>query len=406
MGAVPRLRTLLDVPPPEAVVRVGEEERRDSRTEGAWKAVLRLYRAGLHPAIALHVRHRGRVLLDRTVGHLHHAPGSDPGPVATPDSLFSLFSGSKIVTAALVHALVDDGRLDLDRPVADVLPDFGQHGKHGVRLLHLLNHTAGIPDMPPGLDAMAILRSGKMPLDAVYALRPQTPPGQRVAYHPVTAWFVVQELVEQATGKPLRALLRERLLGPLGIDHLGYGVAPARVPEVALHAVTGPPAPPVMARIFERSIGAPLVEAVRVSNEPAFLTAVLPSANVTGRPRDASRFMAMLLGGGALDGVRVLSEAAVRNMTTPATPRQFDATFGFPMRYGLGVMMGGRRFSLYGLDTAEAFGHLGLSNVVVFADPARDLVVSFLNTGKPLMDHEMLRWYWVLQRIVSTFPRR
>ncbi len=403
---MPRLRTLVDVPAAAEVVRVGEEDRRDSRTEGAWKAVLRLYRAGLHPAIALHVRHRGLVLLDRTVGHLHHAPGAKPGPVATPESLFSLFSGSKIVTAALVHALVDDGLLALDRAVADVLPSFGQHGKHNIHLRHLLNHTAGIPDMPPGLDAMAILRSGKMPLDAIYALRPQTAPGERVAYHPVTTWFVVQELLETVSGKPLRRLLRERLLDPLGFGAFGYGVAPDRVPDVALHAVTGPPAPPFMARIFERSIGAPLDVAVRVSNEPAFLTAVLPSANVTGRPRDTSRFMAMLLGGGALDGVRVMSETAVRNMVTPSTPRQFDATFGFPMRYGLGVMMGGRRFSLYGLDTAEAFGHLGLSNVVVFADPARDLVVSFLNTGKPLMDHEMLRWYWVLQRIVSTFPRR
>ena len=399
-------RALVAVEPAHAVVRVGQEDRRDSRTEGAWKAVERLYAAGLHPAIALHVVHRGRVLLDRTIGHLDNAPGGAVGPVVTPDSLFSLFSGSKIVTAALVHAHVDDGRLSLDKPVADYIPAFAQNGKHTITLRHLLSHTAGIPDMPPGLDAVGLLRRGEAPVEAICALRPLTPPGQRVAYHPMTAWFLLQRILEDVAGTPLRPLLRRRLLDPLGIENLAYGVDPSRIAEVALHAITGPPAPGVMTRIFERSIGVDLDTAVRVSNEPEFLTATLPSANAIGKPREMSRFLEMLRLGGTLDGVRVMSESAVRSMVTAATPRQFDATFGFPMRYGLGVMMGGKRFSLYGLDTPGAFGHLGLSNVVVYADPARELSVSFLNTGKPMMDHDMLRWYWVLQRIVSVFPRR
>ena len=56
------------------------------------------------------------------------------------------------------------------------------------------------------------------------------------------------------------------------------------------------------------------------------------------------------------------------------------------------------------IGTPGAFGHLGLSNVVVFADPARELVVTFLNTGKPMMDPGMVRWYWVLQRIATVLP--
>ena len=63
-------------------------------------------------------------------------------------------------------------------------------------------------------------------------------------------------------------------------------------------------------------------------------------------------------------------------------------------------------FSLFGLNTRGAFGHLGLSNVVVYADPARDLSVAFLNTGKPIIAPGMVRWYWVLQRIALMVPRR
>jgi CubicO group peptidase (beta-lactamase class C family) len=227
-----------------------------------------------------------------------------------------------------------------------------------------------------------------------------------VAYNPVAAWFILQTLIERATGKLLRPLLAERLLQPLGFADMNYGVSPERVKDVALHAVTGPPPPPFAAGIFQRSIGMPLAQAVQVTNDARFLTAVLPSANVIGTPRETSRFLALLLGEGQLDGTRLMSAASVRKMVTDVTPLQLDGTFGMPMRYGLGVMMGGTKFSLFGLNTPKAFGHLGLSNVVVFADPERDLAVTFLNSGKPLMDHGMLRWYWVLQRLVMAIPKR
>jgi CubicO group peptidase (beta-lactamase class C family) len=389
--------------PPEEVTRTGEEDRRDPRIESIWRDVLSVYKTGLHPAIALNIVRKGRVVCDRTIGHLANAPGGQAGAVATPDSLFSLFSASKIVTAALVHAIAEDGLIEIEAPVVRYIPEFGVHGKEGILLRHLLSHTAGIPDMPAETDAAASLVSGLVPQEPIWNLQPQTPPGERVAYHPMTSWFLLQTILERVTGEALRPLLRRRLLDPLGFASLDYGVSSARIPDVALHAITGPPTPPFMARIFRRSIGADLETAVRISNEPAFLTAVLPSANVIGTPGEMSRFLVMLLRGGELDGVRVLRPETVRRMVSVATPRQFDATFGFPMRYGLGVMMGGRRFSLFGLGTTGAFGHLGLSNVVVYACPSRDLAVSFLNTGKPMLDRGMLRWYGVLQRIAAVF---
>jgi CubicO group peptidase (beta-lactamase class C family) len=69
-----------------------------------WDDVVALYGEGLHPAIGLCVIHRGEVVLDRTIGHLQ-AGGSE---VVTPDTPFNLFSASKIVTAFVVHALIED----------------------------------------------------------------------------------------------------------------------------------------------------------------------------------------------------------------------------------------------------------------------------------------------------------
>ena len=75
------------------------------------------------------------------------------------------------------------------------------------------------------------------------------------------------------------------------------------------------------------------------------------------------------------------------------------------MRYGLGVMMGGDYFSLFGLGTKGVFGHLGLSNLVAYADPSRELSVAYLTTGKPMFAPGMVQWYRVMQRIANLVPR-
>lgn len=399
------LQKLVADHPPHLVTATGDEEPAHFPVHDIWSAVKHLYATGLHPAIALHIRHRGRVVMDRTIGHLEHEPGQPAGAMARPDSLFSLFSASKIVTSALVLALCEDGVLALDRPLVAWLPEIDRHGKGAILLRHLLQHTAGIPDMPPVHDIADVLARGRIDIARLAELPLQSVPGQKVAYHSMTWGFLLHEIVERATGKPIRQLLRERLTGPLGLDQMDYGVPEPRLPEVARHAVTGPPVPGFMAKIFSRNIGVPFDKAIEISNRPEFLTGVLPMANVIAPPRQTGAFMDMLLNGGQLGGVRVLQENTARQMHRDVTPWQIDGTIRLPLSYGLGVMMGHRLPSLYGPNTGGAFGHLGLSSVVVWADPARQLAVAFLNTGKPMAAPGMVLWYRVLERISSLVPR-
>jgi CubicO group peptidase (beta-lactamase class C family) len=393
-------------PDPPAVVRVGPEERSDLPLSLVWDQAVRLYASGLHPAIGLCIRHRGRVVLDRTIGHVENPPGGDPGAIVTPETPFNLFSASKILTALVVMALVEDGVIALEERAAAYLPELGTHRKDRITIRHLLNHTAGIPDMPEGLDLPGMLEAGRVDLGPLYDLRPVAPPGRSVAYHPMTSWLLLEEIVRRTTGSDLRTLARRRILDPLGFRRMCYGVTPDEVPLVAKHAQTGLPSPAPMSRIFARTIGTDLDTAIPLTNRPSFLTAILPSANVIATGAEVCRFLQLLLDGGKLDGVRVLDERTVRRMYTELTPMRFDGTFGLPMRYGLGVMMGGPHVSLYGPRTEEAFGHLGFTTVVVYADPARDLCVSFLNTGKPMFAPGMVRWAWILQRLAMMVPRR
>lgn len=402
-----RYETTLPIEEIDALVRVGDEETSPLDFDSLWAEVLRMYGGGLHPAVGLTVFHRGRCVLDRTVGHVDHQPGAPAGAVAELDTPFNLFSASKILTAMLIHGLAEDHLIDLDQRVDHYLPGFGRRGKERIRVRHLLNHTAGIPDMPTGIDFVGALRTGDIPWEALYDLEPQWEPGRAHAYHPITSWVLLQQIAEQVSGKDLQTLLRTRLIQPAGIEGLTYGVAADDVDRVAKHAYTGVPAPRLMSDIFERTIGVNLDTAVHLTNSPEFLTAILPSANICGTGRQVCQFLQLLLDGGrAVDGSRVLQERTIRTAVTDVTPVQFDGTFGFPMRYGLGMMMGGMRFSLFGLNTRGAFGHLGFTGVVVYADPVRELAVAFLNTGKPMLAPGMVRWYWILQRLAMLVPRR
>ena len=191
----------------------------------------------------------------------------------------------------------------------------------------------------------------------------------------------------------------------MGLTQFTYGVPASEIPRVAQHAPAGLPNIPYMEAVFRRTVGVSSAEAIRISNTPEFMQAILPSANVIATARETSAFMQMLLDGGTWRGESILRADTVARMVDDETPRAFDGTFGFPMRYGLGLMKGGRRFSLFGPRTRSAFGHLGFSNVLVYADPDRQLVMVLLNTGKPLLAWSMVHWAILVQRIALVVPR-
>ena len=373
--------------------------------ESFWNDLLRIHDTGAHPSMALCIRHRGEVILDRVVGVVDPERPAQGDNIATPDTLFNLFSASKVLTATVVHALVEQGRLSLEERVADTLPSFDHGHKAAICLHHLLHHNAGMPQMPPDIDPQAALSDIPSVVERLARMPQKVAPGVSVAYHPITAWAVLCELVERRTGSDLRTLADELICGPLGFSHLNYGVSEADLPRVARHRVAGFQGVPFMDAMFKRTVGVTPVQAVELSNSPSFLQAVLPSANVIGTPRETAAFLQMLLNGGQLHGRRVLKPATVYRMVQDETPRAFDGTFGFPMRYGLGVMKGGRRFSLFGPLTRRAFGHLGFSNVLVYADPDRQLVVVLLNSGKPLLAWGMVPWVMMVQKMAVVVPR-
>ncbi|HET9485276.1 MAG TPA: serine hydrolase domain-containing protein, partial [Xanthomonadales bacterium] len=235
--------------------------------------------------------------------------------------------------------------------------------------------------------------------------RPTYRAGRRLAYHAVTGGFVLGAIVERVTGKPLRDVMRDEILAPLRFDAFNFGVPAERLHEVAVNAFTGPPLVPPLSTLLRRALSVDFVEAVRVSNDPRFLTSVVPAGNIVATANEASRFMQLLLDGGTLDGVRVFETRTIQRAIAEQTYLELDLTLGAPIRYSMGFMLGGRLASLYGLRTQRAFGHVGFTNVFVYADPSRDIAVALMTSGKPALSPGLARTLLVMQTIAHRIPR-
>jgi CubicO group peptidase (beta-lactamase class C family) len=95
----------------------------------------------------------------------------------------------------------------------------------------------------------------------------------------------------------------------------------------------------------------------------------------------------------------------VRRATSEQSYLEFDLTLGLPLRYGMGFMLGGKWFSLYGPDTEHAFGHLGFTNIIGWADPERQIAGALMTSGKPLLYPEIYYVYEILRQIGRACPK-
>ncbi|HYF25925.1 MAG TPA: serine hydrolase domain-containing protein [Baekduia sp.] len=372
--------------------------------ERVWSAARRLYRTGVHPAIAVCVRHRGVVVLDRAIGHAR-GNGPQDGPdvpkvLATPETPFVIFSAAKAVTAALTHILDERGCFHVDDRVAEYIPEFARHGKDGITIEHVLTHRAGVPNIPAEALDLDNLSDREFLVQIMADAKPRSRPGKLLAYHAVSGGFIIGEIVQRVTGDDIRTVLAREILDPLGFRWGNYGVAPEDVGQVALSYPTGAPPLPPLSTVLERALGLPADDVTRLSNDPRFLTGIVPAANVVTTADELSRFYELLLREGELDGTRIFEPRTIRRATVERAYREFDFTLGAPMRHGAGFMLGAEVISLFGPRTEQAFGHLGFTNVLAWADPERELSVGVLTSGKPIVHHG-LPDVWTLTREIG-----
>ncbi|MDO9409173.1 serine hydrolase [Patulibacter sp.] len=377
--------------------------------ERIWSATERLFRHGVHPAITLTIRREGVVVLDRSIGWARGVGPEEPAdaePVlATPETPFCLFSASKAVTATVIHLLDERGLLHVGDRVGEYVPEFVGPGKHRITIDHVLSHRAGIPNIPGSVIDMDRIQDHDFVMEHLNEALVRTRPGSRLSYHAISGGFVLAAVVRAVTGKELKDVLREEILEPLGFRWMGYGVAEEDLPLVGTAHATGLPPVPPLSTALTRAFGMSLDAVTHVSNDPRFLTAEIPSANVVSTADELSRFLELLRGGGELDGTRILEPRTIRRAIIERSHHEMDLTLGAPLRHASGYMLGAKALGLYGPDTESAFGHLGFTNVLGWADPRRATSVGLVTTGKPALAPHLPDLWNLTRRIGLEAPK-
>ncbi|MGB1582051.1 MAG: serine hydrolase domain-containing protein [Nevskiales bacterium] len=360
-----------------------------------WGRMCALYDTGVQPGFQLCIAHGGEIVLNRAIGHargnapLEHMAGNSPQPMQC-DTPVNLFSAAKAVTAMLVHKLAEQGYFSIDDPVARHIPGFERHGKAAIRIRDVLTHRAGLTKMPAsaaGFADLDILADPDAIREMVLDLQPQGKIGGPPAYHAITGGFVLAELMQAVTGESPRTLLDTHIKQPLGLRWLDFGAAPADVEKIALNAETGWIPGPI-AWHLGRVVGAPFNEAIHISNDPRFLSAIIPSGNVLSTAQDMAVFYQCLLDQGRYQGKQIFKPETVQQAIaadSPSTMPSIDRVIGIPIRYSPGFMLGHKGVGLYGWNRTSTFGHFGFTSTLTWARPDTGTVVALLTNGKPIL---------------------
>ncbi|MBX9388013.1 serine hydrolase domain-containing protein [Streptomonospora nanhaiensis] len=291
---------------------------------------------------ALRAAHRvpGAALAVLAGGHVHELASGvlhrGTGVAATPDSVFQLGSVAKVYTATLVMRLAEEGALDLDAPVAEVLPGFAvpdPGASATVTPRRLLSHTGGISgdftlDTGRGDDCLARY------VAACTAVGQDCPPGAAVSYSS-TGYAVLGRITEVVTGRVWDEALRELLLDPLGAERT------ATLPEEVLRF-----------RAAMSHLGAPGEDPGPAPAWTAMPRSAGPYGGMCASAADVLLLARMHLDGGtAADGTRLLSPEAVAAMRRPVAPT--------PDRWTVHSSAWGLGWTLYDWAGTPGFGHDG-----------------------------------------------
>lgn len=328
---------------------------------------------GRYPGCQIALARRGRLLLVRTLGDARLEPEKVK---AADDSLWLLYSNTKVILATALWKLAEEGAFRFADTMSAHLPEFARHGKKDVTVLQVITHQGGFPNAeftPAAWKDVATNLGVVHPVlrEAVCNFALEWTPGSKVSYHPLTAHWALAALIEQLTARDFRDYVRDAILAPLGLErHLMVGLPPSEDARVTdMHE----PAPDGGTRLLADS------------NTRTWRRAGAPGGGGYGTAQGMAALYQMILNGGELNGVRVLSPRTIAYALRNYTGDRVDEYMGMPMHRGLGPHLRGHTLSIRGLGTFaphDAFGHGGVGSSYCWADPSSGVSFAYLTNSR------------------------
>jgi len=315
------------------------------------------------------------------------------------DTLVYIFSLTKVAVAVTTLTLWEEGRFNLDDPVAKYLPEFA-HMKvitggtmaqpelvdaRPITIRHLLTHTSGFaydftasPALRPFYASTDIFNYPTLPAfaEAIAKIPLNHQPGDAFTYG--AGYDVLGYLIEKLTGQPLETAMRERVFGPLAMNDTFFVVPPEKRSRLAHIYQPGPDG-------HLQAVKPPTII------QPATGGGTFPSGSgaLVSTADDYARLAQMLLNGGTLDGARILAPKAVAFMTSDhltgiKTPTTFMGPAG---TYGLGVGVWSAGGGSDSPGSAGRFGWTGAATTYCNVDPREGTVALVFAQHMPYDEH-------------------
>ena len=308
----------------------------------------------------------------------------------TDDTLVLVWSATKgIGSACLLHAL-QEHNIDIERRVADFLPQFARAGRENITLAQLLSHQAGLSALDRKVDILDYAGV----IDALEKQKPLWTPGNGHGYHARTFGFLLDELVRRITGKSLGEYWRNIFAEPLRLD-FWIGLPEKENSRVAtIYAAKAGKSPEPENRLSGSDFYADLattgtlvrktfsspngLHAVSAMNEPEIRAQPIVSLGGIGSASSLAKFYAMLANNGELDGRKFFADKTLNWMRTTLTDG-IDRVFQIPTAFSAGFMKDSKSSSrrIFGRSTS-AFGHPGAGGSHAFADPENKISFAYV----------------------------
>ena len=313
---------------------------------------------GKLPGAVVIIGHEGKIAYRKAYGRRAVVPEPE---AMTDDTIFDLASITKVVaTTTALMQLFEQGKLRLNDKVTDYIPEF-QGGKSGITLRNLFTHFSGLkPDVP-----LANPWSGyQTGIKLACTDPPDGPPGARFVYSDIN-FILLGELVHRLSGQTLSDYARDHIFQPLGMQDTMFQPPAALAPRIAPTERVTSDSPPLRGVVHDptaRNMGG-----------------VAGHAGVFSTARDLARFAQMMLNGGELDGVRIVSAATIQKFTEPQTPPDQPILRG--LGWDIDSPYSGNRGELFPIGS---FGHTGFTGTSLWIDPnTQTYVILLANSVHP-----------------------
>ncbi|MBN9494695.1 beta-lactamase family protein [bacterium] len=319
----------------------------------------------------------GEMVVDAWAGEM--GPGDHR--MVEADTLFNCFSTTKGVAATALHILADRGAIDYEAPVAKYWPAFAANGKAGITVAQAMSHQAGLHAAP----AAEVMLDWDRAIDYIANLAPAWEPGTATGYHALTYAWVVGGIVQGASGRHIKDVIREEIAEPLGVGDSMFVGIPEGLEDRLASLQTAPPPSEEQRKASPMAQLPPDHDFFKAMppnsglnfNDMAVRKACIPSANGHFTARSLAKMYGALANGGEIDGVRLVSPERIALMSAVQVDTP-DRVLFMAIPKSIGFMNGGAVGGVSGATGPRrtAFGHPGAGGSIAFADPEVGLSVA------------------------------